>query len=39
MNNILKFIEDFRGDNLDLPEDSKDKIVDFTLATQKVHYF
>lgn len=31
MNSILKFIEDFRGDNLNLPKDSKDKIIDFTV--------
>ena len=32
MNEILEFIKDFRGDNLNVPEDSKDKIVEFTIS-------
>lgn len=30
-NDIEKFIERFRGDDLDLPEDEKDKIVQYTV--------
>ena len=31
MDEILEFIKDFRGDNLNIPEDSKDKVVEFTV--------